>query len=568
MRVVLEALIYASCALILPLSLLPGGLKFISSWVFLNVWIQLWPPLYGILNYITVLGAQKYARSIVEGSSNGFSIFTSAGFQDLALDISVLGGYLTLSVPIISFYLLKNLDSMVHLTGSLMTPAHSAATAAAGELSTGNYSLANASMGQISYENQTSFQQNSAPSLSTGFFTDNYGTHQIKYGRDRLTVNQDPSNLNTSISMSDAYTNSLQNAQQNAQSSLDTSQKAYSETIGAASRSSADLVQSLASSDSFSSGYSSSEIQAVQSSANWVTNAAKNWGMSEGLSERESLEYISNLSLGASFCGTGLNTGRNEHFGAVSDEGRQKAESLVNSQDFQDHYQRVQNSTHNEAFNHMSDEGKRYAENFAISSEQLKSSQEQYSHAYSDHNQISEQLSFVESQTSTVNTNLNNEFVNWLSANGSLGTLFDTKQESELNCLRDSFIEEKCQTQIGELQHYKDPQSSFGSLPKVGNEWEGQKNSMRNEASGAGLQFGEVGEKGKGVQANHSDKSEMVSQTFMSQQQELGSMSRGLKSGFHQEHSKMNQTRLNDKCKNEFSEACKGTWFDSYANPK
>jgi conjugal transfer mating pair stabilization protein TraG len=195
MRIVFEALIYACFVLIVPLALMPGGVKFLGTWIFLNVWIQLWPPLYAIINYITLLCAHGYTKSILGGVSNGYSLFTSAGFQDLALDTAALGGFLSLSVPMISFYLLQNLQSMVHLSGSLMTPAHSSAITAASELSTGNYSFANTSMGQTSYDNQTSFQQNTAPTLSTGYFTDNHGTHQIKYGQDILTVNQDPSHL-------------------------------------------------------------------------------------------------------------------------------------------------------------------------------------------------------------------------------------------------------------------------------------------------------------------------------------------------------------------------------------
>ena len=232
MRIIFEALIYACFVFIVPLSLMPGGFKFIGSWIFLNVWIQLWAPLYGIINYITMLCAQKYANSVLGGISDGYSLFTSAGFQELALDTAALGGFLSLSVPVISFYLLQNLQSLVHLSGSLLTPAHSSAITAASEQSTGNYSFANSSMGQMSYDNQTAFQHNTAPSLSSGYFTDNYGTHQIKYGQNILTVNQDPSQLNTSISTAEAYSNSLQQAKQNAQTMVDTMQESYTQTRG------------------------------------------------------------------------------------------------------------------------------------------------------------------------------------------------------------------------------------------------------------------------------------------------------------------------------------------------
>jgi conjugal transfer mating pair stabilization protein TraG len=572
MRIIFEALIYASCAFILPLSMLPGGFKFISSWVFLNIWIQLWPPLYAILNYITMICAQKYAQSITGDLSNGFSLFTSEGFQDLALDTAALGGYLSLSVPIMAFYLLQNIQSIVHLSSSLMAPAHSAVTTAAGEASTGNYSFANTSVGQMSYENQTAFQQNTSPSLSSGFFTDNYGTHQVKYGDDGVTVNQDLSNLNTGISTVEAYSNSLQNAMQNAQTQVESKQESYTETKGLAARSGADLIQHIASSDTFSSGYSTSETQAAHESANWVMNATKNWGHQHGLSERESLEYYTGMGLDGSFF-VSARAGHNESCNVLSDEARQSAENLFKSQDFQEHYQRAFSCTHNDAANTMTDEGKRFAENYSTSSEQLKSSQEQFSIASNELNQISENLSYVQSHTSSVNTNLNTDFSNWLHDRGSLKLLFDKGQEQELNSLRNQFIAEKCQSQIGGLKHFKEPNSSMPSrFPSFENEARERTESIRHKAAESNLSPGIAHDSTFGVVSQYEAQGGHLSHKLGGQQVELNAAHQNLKTEFDQENEKLGLTRLNNRFgKNVsaiFEAPKKFAWFDDYANPK
>ncbi|HEY4832888.1 MAG TPA: conjugal transfer protein TraG N-terminal domain-containing protein, partial [Waddliaceae bacterium] len=67
LRAVIEALVYAAFIFVLPLSVLPGGVKFITTWIGLVLWIQLWPPFYAILNYIMQSVAHGYAETVFHG---------------------------------------------------------------------------------------------------------------------------------------------------------------------------------------------------------------------------------------------------------------------------------------------------------------------------------------------------------------------------------------------------------------------------------------------------------------------------------------------------------------------
>jgi len=580
MRMVFEALIYASCAIILPLSLLPGGIRFIGSWIFLNIWIQLWPPLYGILNYITMLCAQKYASSVLGGITDGYSLFTSVGLQDLAHDTAAIAGYLSLSVPVLSFYILQNLQSMAHLGSSLLSPLQSATSTAGAELSSGNYSYANTSLGQISYNNQTAFQQNTAPSLSAGYFTDNHGTHQIKYGQDHLTVNQDPSNLNTSISTAEAYSQSLQNSLQVAETQVESKSNLYTETRGLAERSIADMVQHVSSSESFTNGYSSSETQGLQESANYVANMAESWGSQHGLSGRESLEYFASLGLDWPI-GIHARAGHNENSMVSSEEARQSAENILNSKDFQEHYQNVLNCTQSEATNEMTDEGKRYVENYASSIERLQSAQEQVSNSYNSMNQISDNLNYVQSNSSTVNTNLNTEFSNWLHERNSLGTLFDKTRQDELNCLRDSFISEKCQSDLGSLNNFSPPSSSLSDLPDLEGGWSQLQTEARERANDQGLSFGQLSERGEGLASQYDSMQTLNAHKISEQHQQIDNTQQNLKGEFDRGQQESLLNSLNSRIKNNSSsikdnfrehiisshENSSLSWFDSYSNP-
>ena len=231
----------------------------------------------------------------------------------------------------------------------------------------------------------------------------------------------------------------------------------------------------------------------------------------------------------------------------LTDEGRQSAQNAFESKDFQEHYQRVVNSTNNAAANFMTDEEKRLSENYTASKEKLKSSQEQYSNAYSELNQISENLSFVESHTSSVNTNLNTEFSNWLDDRGSLSVIFDRERESELNTLRDQFIEEKCQATIGDLQHYKEPHQPSRINPILDDSWNASKSDVQQKASDLHLSYGQPHNGRESIVNQYENQASSVSRSLTTQQDTLRDNHDSIKEGFQEEHQKIGTVRLNNR---------------------
>jgi conjugal transfer mating pair stabilization protein TraG len=153
MRSVFEGLIYAAFIIVLPLSALPGGFSYLTNWMMLVIWIQLWAPFYAIIKYIMAIQA-KYILGGLAGKS--LCIFTSIGLQNLHEDIFALAGYLSLSVPFLSYMVLQGTASqLTQLASSLMGPTQTAASNAAQELSSGNYSYSNVGFGQMTYENDS-----------------------------------------------------------------------------------------------------------------------------------------------------------------------------------------------------------------------------------------------------------------------------------------------------------------------------------------------------------------------------------------------------------------------------
>jgi conjugal transfer mating pair stabilization protein TraG len=122
MRAVLEAIIFAAIIFVLPLSVLPGGLSFLSNWLWMLIWIQLWPPFYAIVNYIMQIVAQGKAQAIFMSLSQderGLSFFTNSGLANLHEDMFALSGYMAVLVPFISYAVVKGgISSFIHLSSS------------------------------------------------------------------------------------------------------------------------------------------------------------------------------------------------------------------------------------------------------------------------------------------------------------------------------------------------------------------------------------------------------------------------------------------------------------------
>ena len=55
--------------IMLPLTLLPGGLSIFGNWVQMLLWVHMWAPFYAILNYIMQINAQEMAGNIFDGLS-------------------------------------------------------------------------------------------------------------------------------------------------------------------------------------------------------------------------------------------------------------------------------------------------------------------------------------------------------------------------------------------------------------------------------------------------------------------------------------------------------------------
>lgn len=498
MRIVFESLIYAIFTFIIPLSLTPGGTKYLINWAWLVIWIQMWPPLFTILNYIMQIAARyKFDGwfSSLSESQKGLSFFTSIGMQNLNDEVFALASFLSVSVPYISYILLKEgLSSFVQLASSLMAPAQNAAASSAAELSTGNYSFANSNFGQMSYNNASGFQTTMAPSVSSGYFTDNQGEISTIYGSSSPIVKQSTSELRTGVFADNVLGKNLQTQKLEAESALENVQETYSNNISHCTKHLKDYLSHLSDSSNYNENISEREGFGIQTSVNYLQGVAENWGQQYGLNARESLDLLLGASTSAGASWKIINFGANasESFskGTSREELLNSALSVSKSEGFQENLQKIKDYAKSQAFNSSHDEGTRLSQSLCHSFDKLDSSQNSYQNALNKQIQTSNNASWFEQNSQMVKHSLNQDFVQWASNEFCSSGGFDHVKEILSNDCK-SEIQPLIQRFVQHIREENEWPQSVKDIKYCMNEFDSNFESKRLSAFNSIIQHGE-----------------------------------------------------------------------------
>lgn len=132
-----------------------GGLV-LRSYVMTMLWVQLWAPLYAIVNYVGTMAGAKSMKAALAGV-DGISIVNAAQLVNTTISGEAMAGMLTVAVPMIALALIKAGEAaMAGISSSLAGPAERAAAKTGEQVGSGNISMGNTSWGNYSTNNSTS----------------------------------------------------------------------------------------------------------------------------------------------------------------------------------------------------------------------------------------------------------------------------------------------------------------------------------------------------------------------------------------------------------------------------
>lgn len=150
-RNVIEAMTYALFPLFVLLLFLTSGREAavaLKSYVVVLIWIQLWPPLFAILNYMATIFAtyDLAAAAEIGGGLKALSLSTASTIYSNAIAGEAVVGYLVASVPFVAWAALKRMETFgTAVVGGLSslgsTVAASTSAAAVGNVGIGNVTM-------------------------------------------------------------------------------------------------------------------------------------------------------------------------------------------------------------------------------------------------------------------------------------------------------------------------------------------------------------------------------------------------------------------------------------------
>ncbi|MCD8525506.1 MAG: conjugal transfer protein TraG N-terminal domain-containing protein [Gammaproteobacteria bacterium] len=142
-RNVLEVILLGCFVFVIPIALMPIGFSIVKNYALTLLWLQLWDPLFAIVN----LAANFYAKDSSGSTGTSLTLVNYSGMALVNSDVISIAGYCSLLVPALAYGVLVGFkQSMMSMTQYLGGVLSSSTSSAVGESASGNFSLGNTNL--------------------------------------------------------------------------------------------------------------------------------------------------------------------------------------------------------------------------------------------------------------------------------------------------------------------------------------------------------------------------------------------------------------------------------------
>ncbi|WP_336732103.1 conjugal transfer mating-pair stabilization protein TraG [Pantoea ananatis] len=476
------------------------------------LYFQMWPVMYAILNSMMNFYLQ---------TKTGATPLVLANADQVALqhsDAANIAGYLSASIPAMSFFLTKGAASVAsQVVGGVIS---SGAFSTGGQASTtadGNWSFNNMSMDNVSANKfDTNVMQRSG---QQAFQTSNGAMHtQTADGHNVYdtsgAISNLPVNLKLSSLASSGFSEQSRQAQQQAQTALD----GYNHSVTSGYQQMQQFSHQSGSSDTLTQGSDNSVASNVSRGASQMQSAVESYAKSHNISEQQAYNQLMDITnQGSAGAGgrvygkfdsgdqlagklgkwaTGLSAGGEVNLNADwrhssgSSHGTQdshaeghdyrKDQNSQEAKDFRQGMDMVTSTRLSESGSHSNNESDSKVQQFAATLNDSKSQYHQYTDSTTRSQEFSRMATLAQNQSASLDANYNQEFVDWTTAKyGSdaqhVLTNVNTAQTAATEFMKERLEPEIMQNYAGRTeQTASQALTPSGSLPVVtGNDSQG-----------------------------------------------------------------------------------------------
>lgn len=411
------------------------GLNTLKLYVCGFLYFQMWPLMFAILNFASTFWLQ---------TKTGGTALVLANSDQVALqhsDVANLAGYLSLSIPVLSFYLTKGAAAIgSQVAGGILSSMAFGSAGVASSTADGNWSFNNMSMDNVSQNKlDTNMMQRQGQQTWQG---DNGSTRTVTAsGQNVIDGSGAMSNLPVNMRLSQLASSGFQESARQSQVQAQTALDGYSHNVTSGWTQLNQLSHQTGSSDSLTSGSENSQGTNATRGASMMMSAAESYAKANNVSTQQAYNHLMDVSnqgsasagakttlggginLGVAKWGvegqagvdlrhsTGSSRGVQDSNGESTDFRHDKNSQSIN--DFRQGMDMVTSSRVTDGANHTSNAATSDVQQFAATLNDAKSQYQQYTASSTQSSESSRMATMAQNQSASLDTNYTQEFVNW-----------------------------------------------------------------------------------------------------------------------------------------------------------
>lgn len=444
------------------------SVKMMFNYLVSIIYLQSWAPMFAILNYATSFYLQGKTQDL------DFNLANQAQIQLIHSDISLVAGWLSLSIPFLALAIMKGLGPAIAQAGNYLgTAINSAATASSSQAAEGNWSFNNMQTNNVmgnKWDTNASFRDGQMTrQLSSG------ATSTVtNSGQEVVDISGAMSRLPISIKGSEAVVSSLQQSAKHAQVTAAQAMNAFQSSVNLAANQLSQLTQQFGNSATVSTmtdkGLSSNQSEGYRKIKNAVESQRKadNSTTEEALSKLLSNSIDLSKTAGAKAEGgfslpvfggiqgyidsnvrnTDSSQNITQERGARNqDSGRE--ESAQRTREFNEGLELLNSSKISDGTNRHDNEASSEIRQLGATLNMAQNQYDQYSRSTTESQEYSDMASYVTNNSAQIDSNLDQEFVNYVRqtvpsrADAILSNTSDLSISKEREVLAKDFINDR-----------------------------------------------------------------------------------------------------------------------------
>lgn len=440
MQTLLLLIYICAFPLVAALSLVAAnGFPYWTSFLRYLVWVELWPPLFAIINMAMNFYLQKNSLAF---QADSVSMNTFSQLTQMHRDTMAMAGYLSLSVPLIARGLVSNtmLESVSSMATGLLGGLQSATGTAAQEATTGNFNLGTVGYRNVNANNINMNKHDTDAAYNQGTVSEQMASGVIKTSTEdgQVIYNQTPAmstlaqSLNLGSQLSSTLSHSAEQMKSAAVSESQNVQSGITSTASKLAQFGGSSSHDLSVSEGASRGLSATETHAY----NTLQSAAKELSHNENISMQEAYRELGQMTYGVGanvdssnsasgkvaewMLGAKVNASATAtHQDSSSAEHNYNASDTHGFNDRQTHdiaqsFNTLASHQKTESTDARDSHGSSLIDNIAADLRTTNSASHNMNADFTQSQRLSEMATLAETNSASINSNLSQEFVNFV----------------------------------------------------------------------------------------------------------------------------------------------------------